>query len=307
MAPRLQKGNWFSPSQSDKGILRRKQRGAPITPEQVKRPANFPRAAGPSARSVADAEGSRIGIIIPACNEEACITRVLEELLGVIDLARCVVAIGVNNSSDKTAEISRRFPVLVAETGARGYGHGCKAAIDALKASVPSVSAYVFFAGDGASDPRDVLALTAAYDQGYAMVLGARTTARSNWRVMGLSHVLANFSLGLWTGCLGGRWFRDLAPLRLIERRLFETIAPREMTFGWTIEAQVAAAILGAEIVELRATERRRLAGEQKVSGVTWRRTFVVGCQIFAAGARTYRRLYRADAAACSVSREVTV
>jgi hypothetical protein len=47
---------------------------------------------------------------------------------------------------------------------------------------------------------------------------------------------------------------------------LFEAIAPREMTFGWTIEAQVGAAMLGASICEVPAHERRRIAGEQKVS-----------------------------------------
>ena len=64
------------------------------------------------------------------------------------------------------------------------------------------------------------------------------------------------------------------------------------MTFGWTIEAQVAAARLGAAICEIPVSERRRIAGEQKVSGVTWRRTLSIGCQIVAAGDRT-RRIYQ--------------
>ena len=61
------------------------------------------------------------------------------------------------------------------------------------------------------------------------------------------------------------------------------------MTFGWTIEAQIAAARLGAAICEIPVTERRRIAGRQKVSGVSWRRTFAIGCQIVAAGYRTWR------------------
>jgi hypothetical protein len=128
------------------------------------------------------------------------------------------------------------------------------------------------------------------------MVLGARTMRRTNWAVMGLSHVLANLSLGLWAAVLGGQWFTDLGPLRLIERRLFERIAPREMTFGWTIEAQVAAGLLGIKIIEVPASERRRIAGEQKVSGVTWLRTFSIGCRILAAGWRTRVRFSKMDA-----------
>ena len=233
---------------------------------------------------------ARIAIIIPACNEEVCIGPVLEELLTVVDPEKYVIAVGVNNSSDRTAEIAREYPVYVAETAARGYGYGCQEAIDAVTSAEPAVGAYVFFAGDGASDPHDLARVAAAHEQGYAMVLGARTTRRSNWRAMSFPHVLANVSLGGWCGLLTGRWFWDLAPLRLIERSLFETLAPQEMTFGWTIEAQVGAAMRGATICEVAAHERARLGGEQKVSGVTWRRTFSIGCRILAAGWRARRR-----------------
>ena len=270
--------------------------------EPVRSSTLFPRGAWPSARLSAEAKRSQIAIIIPACNEEACIARVLEELLEVVDADRYVIAVGVNNSTDRTAEIARRYPVVVAETTERGYGHGCQAAIDALKASAPGVGAYVFFAGDGASDPRDVLSLARVYERGYPMVLGARTLRTSNWPVMGLSHILANFSLGLWAALLGGRWFTDLGPLRLIERRLFEAMALREMTFGWTIEAQIAAGLLGIDTIEVRVSERPRLAGEQKVSGVTWLRTFAIGCRIFAAGWRTRVRMAgRVESAAAAL------
>ena len=236
---------------------------------------------------------SRIAIIIPACNEEACLAPVLEELLAGIGSEKFLVAVGVNGSSDRTAEIARGYPVLVAETTKRGYGHGCQAAIEAVNEAYPEVAAYCFMAADGASDPRDLAGLVAAYEQGYAMVLGSRTGRRSNWRAMTVPHVLANFLLGSWCGLLTGRWFDDLAPLRLIERRLFETLALQEMTFGWTIEAQVGAPLLSATICVVPAHERKRLAGEQKVSGVTWRRSFSIGCRIFLAGLRARVRYAR--------------
>jgi glycosyltransferase involved in cell wall biosynthesis len=234
-----------------------------------------------------------IAIIIPACNEEACVAPVLEELLASVDRAKFVIAVGVNDSSDRTAEIARRYPVIVGETNARGYGHGCMAAIDAVTRRVRDVKTYVFFAADGASDPADISTLMNAYEAGHEMVLGGRTMLRSNWAAMTFPHVVANVALGLWCGVVGARWFTDLAPLRLIERRLFDAIAPQEMTFGWTIEAQVVAALRGARICEVSVRERRRIAGEQKVSGVTWRRTFSVGCRIFAAGWRARLRVAR--------------
>jgi glycosyltransferase involved in cell wall biosynthesis len=235
----------------------------------------------------------RFAIVIPACDEEECIGRVLDELFAVIDPEKFVVAVGVNNSSDRTATIAREHGALVAETRKRGYGYGCQAAIDLVTAAIPQVRAYIFLAGDGASDPQDVRTLVKAYEQGYTFVLGARTAQLRNWRTMHVSHVIANFLVALWCGVLAGRWFKDLAPVRLIDRDLFETIAPREMTYGWTIEPQIAAARLGAAICEVAASERPRLAGRQKVSGVTWGRTFAIGCRILAAGWRAHLRFGR--------------
>jgi hypothetical protein len=237
----------------------------------------------------------QLAVIIPACDEEACIGSVLDELLAALDPEKYVVAVGVNGSSDRTAEIARSRGVWVAETPERGYGYGCQSAIDLLVKVLPPMRAYIFLAGDGASDPHDVPRLVRAHEQGYPFVLGARTAQLSNWQTMRVSHVIANFGVALWCGVLAGRWFKDLAPLRLIERNLFESIAPREMTFGWTIEAQIAAARLGAVLCEVSASERPRLAGQQKVSGVTWRQTFAIGCRILAAGWRTRLRFRRIE------------
>lgn len=235
-----------------------------------------------------------IAIIIPACDEAACIGAVLDELLAAVDPERFVIAVGVNASSDATAEIARARPVLVAETAARGYGYGCQAAIGLTNNIFPTIRAYAFCAGDGATAPVDLCRLAATFEQGYDFVLGSRTRRLANWRTMTLRHMIANALLGAWCGILSGRLFSDLGPLRIISRSLFERIAPREMTFGWTIEAQIAAANLEAKICELPVMERRRLAGQQKVSGVTWRQTLAIGCRILAAAYRTWRNLPRA-------------
>jgi hypothetical protein len=249
----------------------------------------------------------RFAIIIPACDEAECIGKVLDEILSVVEPENFVVAVGVNGSSDGTAGIARSRGVLVAETPQRGYGYGCQAAIDLVTAAAPQIRAYIFLAGDGASDPRDICTLVEAYQQGHTFVLGARTGEMRNWRTMHVSHVVANFAVALWCGLLAGRWFRDLAPVRLIDRELFERIAPCEMTFGWTIEPQIAAVRLGASICEVTASERPRFAGRQKVSGVTWGRTFVIGCRILAAGWRARLRFANRSEVARSLPRKTLV
>ena len=234
-------------------------------------------------------------LILPACHEEETIGPVLDELLVTLDPdENCLVAVGVNGSppgTDRTAELARRHPLrpLVAETPARGYGHGCQAAIALVETLGHAPDAYIFFAADGANDPRDLPALLAARRAGCDFVLGCRTVPlrQQNRRVMGWSHVLANRLLGAWCGLLTARWFDDIGPLRLIERRLFHRLRLREWTFGWTMEAQVRAARLGAAMIEVPVSERPRLAGEQKVSKVNWRRTLAIGYQIARAGWRT--------------------
>ena len=77
-------------------------------------------------------EHSRYGIIIPACDEEDCLPAVLRELFGVVDTGRFEIVVGVNGSSDRSAQVARESGALVAETDQRGYGYGCQSAIELL-------------------------------------------------------------------------------------------------------------------------------------------------------------------------------
>jgi glycosyltransferase involved in cell wall biosynthesis len=229
----------------------------------------------------------RYAIVIPACNEEPCIAAVLSELRAHLDPARFEIAVGVNGTTDGTVQVARDAGALVAETAVRGYGHGCRAAIDFLAASGRAVDAYIFLAADGANDPADIASLVEAHAQGCEFVLGCRTTRRENWRVMGWQHVAANRFLGFWCACLTGRFFRDIGPLRLIERGLFHAMNLREWTYGWTIEAQMRAVALGAKIREVTVRERRRVAGVQKVSRVSGLHSLKIGAKIILAGFRS--------------------
>jgi hypothetical protein len=256
----------------------------------------------------------RVALILPACHEEETIILVLDELQATLDpRAGWIIAVGVNGSqpgADRTARLAFGHPLapIVAETLERGYGHGCQAAIDRVEALGLAPAAYLFFSADGANDPRDLGKLLAAWRTGPEFVLGCRTAplTQANLAVMGWAHVFANRLLGAWCGFLTGRWFRDMGPLRLIERDLFQRLRLREWTFGWTIEAQITAARLGALVVEIPVVERSRLAGEQKVSKVNWRRTLFIGWQIALAGWRTrFRSLALPPVPAPSYRRQV--
>jgi hypothetical protein len=233
---------------------------------------------------------ARVAVVMPACDEEAAIGPVLAEIAAVVGWP---VAVGVNGSRDRTAAVARACGACVGETAERGYGHGCLAAVGALRAEGIEVDGYLFAAADGASDPRDWGRLVAAMEAGNDLVIGTRLRgerAAENAAVMGPVQAWGNRVLAVWASWLSGRRVSDLGPTRIIARDWLERIAFRELTFGWTIEAQVVAASEGARIVEVPVAERPRIAGEQKISKAGWGRAARVAASIGAAGWRARRR-----------------
>jgi hypothetical protein len=228
--------------------------------------------------------GLPAAVILPACDEAESIPFVLRELAAVLGPSRAVFVVGVNGSSDGTADAAAAGGALVAQTDRRGYGHGCLAAIALARALDPAPWAYAFAAADGATDPGDVARVLDRLEQGYDLVLGERTSTAANARVVGGGRSAGNRLLGAWVGVLTGRFFRDIGPVRAIRRGLLERIDPREPHLGWTIEMQVRAVMLGARVCEIPAVERPRIAGVQKVSSGGIGRRLGVGLAIGRAG-----------------------
>ena len=228
----------------------------------------------------------RYGLVIPVCNEAECLGGVLDELRAALPGEEFVLAVGVNGTSDGSDNIAATRGVIVGKTENRGYGYGCMAAIEALHAADEGVDAYIFCAGDGASRPEDVRALTQRFEaRGVPLVIGLRRfVLRTWWQEFG--RAIPNLMLGVAGACLTGRFHHDLGPLRLIEKDFFEILDLQEMTWGWTIEAEVKASRLGVTTETVPVSERPRLKGEQKVSGVSLGRSLRIGTHILFAGIR---------------------
>ncbi len=232
-------------------------------------------------------ENPAIAIILPARDEEAALAPVLTELLPHAAQHRAVVAVGLNDCRDDSRSVAEAHGVLVGETKTRGYGHGCLAGIAAVRAAGFQPDAYIFMAADGAHDPAELPRLIDPWRAGARLVLGQRTSIAANWPRLGYTRAAFNMFLGAWAGVLSGKFYRDLGPFRLIERQLFEGIAAQETAWGWTIEPQVVAPRLGVRAVEVSVTERLRIAGEQKVTGVSLTHTLRIGLEIVRAGWRS--------------------
>ena len=226
-------------------------------------------------------------IILPVCNEEAALGTVLDELLPQAARHGAVVVVGLNNCTDHSRAIAESRGVIIGESPARGYGLGCLAGIAAVRAAGLTPSAYIFMAADGANDPAELPLLIEPWRNGAQLVLGQRTAKPANWPKLGFARASFNVALGVWAGILSGTLYRDLGPFRLIDASLYNRIAPKETTWGWTIEPQVVAPRLGANTVEVTVTERSRIAGEQKVTGVSLSQTVRIGREIVLAAWRS--------------------
>ncbi|HUF61331.1 MAG TPA: glycosyltransferase family 2 protein [Verrucomicrobiales bacterium] len=229
-------------------------------------------------------------VVLPVRDEEESLAAVLEELEAVLAGENVAIAVGLNGCTDGSKAVLDARGALYRETERPGYGYGCLAAIEAARESGFPLAAWIFYAADGANDPRDIPRLIARHRGGAEMVLGSRTLRPHNWKTMGPGLVAGNGVLAAVASLMARRVFTDLGPLRLIGADLFERLDLREMTYGWTVEAQVRAARLGARIEEIPVNDRPRMAGRQKVSGLGWKHSWRVARCIMQAAIRAARR-----------------
>jgi len=204
---------------------------------------------------------SSIQVIIPALDEETTIAAVVATLRA-LGLTR--IRVVDNGSTDATVARARAAGAEVRVEPRRGYGQACWTGAQDL---APEVEWLLFCDADGSDDPRDVARLLAEAEAGADFVLGDR---RARPEARAVMTPVQNFGNALAVALIRLGWgqqYRDLGPLRLIRRALYERIGMRDRGFGWTIEMQVRAVEAGARIVELPVGYRRRQGGRSKISG----------------------------------------
>lgn len=202
----------------------------------------------------------RIGVVIPAFDEEQAIGLVVTE---VRPFANEVVVVD-NGSRDRTAEVARASGARVVAEPRRGYGQACLTGIAALG---DGVDVIVFLDGDHSDHPAQLPEVVAPIAAGRAdMVIGSRTLGRAEpgshpW------HAVAGtrFCVGLMNLLIGTR-ATDLGPFRAITRAALERLGMRDRNYGWTVEMQVKARRAGLRVEEVPVDYRPRI-GRSKVSG----------------------------------------
>ena len=203
---------------------------------------------------------SRISVIIPAFNEQDSICSVLADIPSSLVNEILVVD---NGSTDDTARLASESGARVVREDRRGYGQACLAGISAL--DNPDI--VVFLDGDYSDHPKEMLAVVRPILDGKVdLVIGSRILGSrepgallpqariGNWLATRLIRLMFNVR------------FTDLGPFRAVSYPALLQLDMNDRTFGWTVEMQVKAALLGLMSQEVPVSYRRRI-GVSKITG----------------------------------------
>jgi len=201
----------------------------------------------------------RVGVVIPALDEERAIGRVIDAIPAWVD-----ETVVVNNgSTDATAAVASAHGARVVDEERRGYGVACLTGIDALN----NAHIVVFLDGDFSDRPEQMARLVDPIVEGRAdFVLSNRVSEdRADHPMTNLQRMGNRLACGL----INGRWrtrYSDLGPFRAISRSALERLSLRDRNFGWTVEMQIQAVRHGLRVQEVQMSYRRRI-GHSKISG----------------------------------------
>ena len=219
----------------------------------------------------------KIGVVIPALNEEYAIAEVISEIPDCVD--RIIVV--DNGSSDRTPHVAETAGARVVHEPERGYGAACLRGI----AELSDMTIIVFLDGDHSDHPGDMSLLVDPIIAGDSqMVLGARKGTRVR-----PGSLTPQQRFGNWLACFLMRllWrtnYTDLGPFRAIDAKALESLGMADRNYGWTVEMQIKAALADLKTQEVEVGYRPRI-GQSKISG-TIKGTVMAGFKILGLIAR---------------------
>lgn len=204
---------------------------------------------------------SRLVVIIPAFNEEESIELVLREIPRE---GSPVIIVVDNGSTDATAERARAAGATVVTEMHRGYGKACLKGIQYARTLDPS--AVVFLDADHSDFPDETTQLVQKLAEGYDLVIGSRVLGNAERGALLPQARWGNWLAVTLIRIFFGQRYSDLGPFRAIRWQALLAMKMVDQNFGWTVEMQVKAAIMGLKVAEVPVSYRKRI-GTSKVTG----------------------------------------
>jgi glycosyltransferase involved in cell wall biosynthesis len=203
--------------------------------------------------------GKRIGVIIPALDEERAIARVIAEIPGWVE----DIVVVDNGSRDATACVAQGAGARVVTENQRGYGMACQTGLAALYA----VDIVVFLDGDYSDHACEMARLVDPIASGCAdLVVGSRVAGGADRGALTPQQRFGNWLACVLMRRLLGARYTDLGPFRAIDRAALADIGMKDRAFGWTVEMQIRSLQAGLRVREVPVSYRARI-GKSKISG----------------------------------------
>ncbi len=205
----------------------------------------------------------KVDLVVPALNEQENITALIEALPACLRY----VVVSDNGSDDRTAERAGDAGAVVVSEPRRGYGAACLAALEWIRQCEVAPDMVAFLDADLSDDPGQLPMLIEAIVHGEAdLAVGSRV------RLAEPGALDSHQRFGNWLACaligvVTGRRFRDLGPMRVVRWSSFQCLGMRDRTWGWMVEMNFKAAVVGLRVLEFDVPYRRRRAGTSKISG----------------------------------------
>lgn len=212
----------------------------------------------------------RVGMILPAFDEEEALPLVLAEIPR--DLVDALVVVD-NGSRDRTAELAREGGALVVSEPRRGYGQACQAGLEfllgggGLQPALAGDDVVVFLDADHSDYPADLPDVLAPILAGRAeLVIGSRILGGADMHALLPQAWLGNRLACFLMRVLFRARYSDLGPFRAITVRALQHLEMADRDFGWTIEMQLKARSCGLRVEEVPVRYRARV-GKSKITG----------------------------------------
>ena len=211
--------------------------------------------------------GLKVGVVVPARNEERNVGAVVAELMVlrgdgggplVDDFVVCD-----NGSTDATAQRAREAGARVVREETPGYGVACLTALAALR----PVDVVLFTDGDRSFVAGQCIRLLDAIAAGADFAVGSRALGRRERGALSPPQIMGNRLAGVLIRLLWGERVTDLGPYRAIRAGALRRLDMQDRAYGWTVEMQVKAIQNRLRMVEVPVDTVRRRFGVSKVGG----------------------------------------
>lgn len=203
-----------------------------------------------------------VGVIIPVRNEEASITKVLQDIPEEI---KAVVVVVDNGSSDATVCFAQESGAVVLHEEIPGYGRVMAKGIQYFEDK--PVDIIVFLDGDYSDYPREMTKLIEPIiNNGIDLVVSTRLNPLYDKNSLPLHVVWGNRMVVFFMNLLFRTNHTDLGPFRAIRYDRLIQLQMQDLDYGWTVEMQTKAKLIGLKVEEVPVKYRQRI-GQSKISG----------------------------------------